>query len=150
MNIITKTMTQILSRIYSDIYRIRYAIIILVLYFVFTQNIFGTVCPFAILTGIACPACGLTRAAFLVLTGKFIAAAQLNVTIYLWLPFLLYLCTFRYVLNKKSPFAIPLIILVCLATIGYYLWNFTNGTLIEITYPGILPLFFPLCTPYTK
>lgn len=113
----------ILQRIYSDIRQNFKALFILLLYGIITQHFFHTVCPMVILTGMSCPACGLTRAAFLLFSGQFSSAMHMNPAICLWLPFLLYLCIFRYILGKKPPFSLPLCIMICLFTIGTYLWK---------------------------
>ncbi|MGN0131700.1 MAG: DUF2752 domain-containing protein [Lachnospiraceae bacterium] len=133
---------KIWSRLSEDIYRIRYALIILLIYFVLTQSIFHTVCPFAILTGTACPACGLTRSALLLLSGHFIAAARLNAAIYLWLPYLLYLLLFRYLLGRRPPLAMPFCIIICLLTIGFYMQRLISDTLPSVPCHSIFTRFF--------
>lgn len=131
---------QTISSILKDIYNIRIALILLLAYFAVTQSIFHTVCPFAILTGFSCPACGLTRAAFLLLTGHFTAAAQLNLTIYLWFPFLLYLCIFRYFLRKQAPLALPIATTIGLLTSLYFILRYLYGTPLPVPCEGIFPL----------
>lgn len=131
---------QILSAIKTDISNIRVALIFIIIYFAVTQTVFHTVCPFAILTGLSCPACGLTRAAFLLLTGHFTIAAQLNLTVYLWIPFLLYLCTFRYFVGKRAPFALPIAAIIGILTILYFILRNLYGTSLPVPCEGILPL----------
>ncbi|MBO5450324.1 MAG: DUF2752 domain-containing protein [Lachnospiraceae bacterium] len=135
---------EIWKRIYRNIFRVRYALLILLIYFTLTQSIFHTVCPFAILTGKACPACGLTRSAFLLLSGHFIAAAQLNATIYLWLPFLLYLLFFRYILCRRPSLAMPFSIIICLITFALYIQRLILDTLPVVSGQNITTLFFHL------
>ena len=130
----------ILSAILKDIYSIRYALLILLPYAIITQIIFHTICPFAIITGLPCPGCGLTRAGILVLTGQFHAATQANATIYLWMPFLIYLFVFRYLLSRKVPLATALTILVCLISLGYFLLRVFEGTVVSVPCNGILQL----------
>ena len=143
-------LNRIWKRIYADIFRIRYALLILLFYFTLTQSIFHTVCPFAILTGSACPACGLTRAALFLLSGQFIYATQLNATIYLWLPYLLYLFIFRYLLGKRPPLAMPLSIIICLTTIIFYICRLCTGTLPAVRCQGVLPLILSLVSKAAK
>lgn len=111
----------VLRRIGADIRRTRVALIIIVFYMAATQILFHTVCPQLILTGRPCPACGLTRAALCVLAFRFAEAWAMNPAIYLWMPFLVYLCLCRYILGKKLPLALPLTITVCLATYGIHI-----------------------------
>lgn len=137
---IYRKIAQTISSIWEDLYSIRFALILLLIYFAVTQTIFHTVCPFAILTGISRPACGLTRAAFLLLTGHFTAAAQLNLTIYLWFPFLLYLCISRYFLRKQAPLALPIATINGLLTSLYFILRYLYGTPLPVPCKGILPL----------
>lgn len=116
----------VLRRVREDICRTRTALIIILSYMAITQFLFHTVCPFLILTGRPCPACGLTRAAFCVLSLRFAKAWEMNASIYLWMPFLLYLCVFRYILGRKPPLALPFTVTVCLATYGIYLWRLVH------------------------
>lgn len=131
---------QTTTSIWEDLYSICFALILLLIYFAVTQTIFHTCCPFAILTGISCPACGLTRAAFLLLTGHFTAAAQLNLTVYLWVPFLLYLCIFRYFLRKHAPLALPIATTIGILTSLYFILRYLYGTPLPVPCKGILPL----------
>ena len=52
------------------------------------SGIFSFPCPLKLITGLDCPACGITRAALAVLRLDFQAAFSLNM---LWLPIFLYL-----------------------------------------------------------
>lgn len=135
---------KIQNRIFRDIRQNYIAFMILGIYSILTQWYFHTVCPFAILTGFPCPACGLTRAAILILTGQFTAAFQQNPTIYLWIPFLLYLFLFRYLLGKKPPFLLPLTILLCLVTIAVYTYRLADGNLVSVPCAGILWIVFAM------
>lgn len=139
-NALSRKFVQIKSRFLQDIHNNHTALIILLVYFAVTQTIFHTVCPFAILTGIACPACGLTRASLLLFTGHFAAAAQLNLTVFLWVPFLLYLCIFRYFVGKHPPFALPLATVIGLLTILYYIMRLLNQNLPPVPCEGIFHL----------
>lgn len=114
---------EIFRRIGTDIRLNAKALLIILVYMAASQFIFHTVCPLRILTGRLCPACGLTRAAFLVLSLRFRDAWNMNPAIYLWIPFLLYLCLCRYIWGKKPALALPLTITVCLATYGIFLWK---------------------------
>lgn len=114
-------MKTIFQRIAEDIRQNYIALIIIICYMALAQYFFHTVCPFKIVTGLSCPGCGLTRAAVYFFLGRFPDAMGMNPAIYLWLPFLVYLCFFRYFLGKKPPFALFLVIFVCLANIGIFL-----------------------------
>lgn len=114
----------ILRRVATDIRQNRMAILLILIYLAVTQYLFHRVCPWLILTRRPCPACGLTRAALLLFTCRFADAWRMNPAVYLWVPFLLYLCLCRYLFGKKTVLAIPLTIAVCIATVAVHLWRY--------------------------
>lgn len=115
---------KVCGRILSDIRQNSIALLILLIYLTLTQCFFHTVCPLKIVTGLDCPACGLTRASLLLLTGHFTEALKRNASVVCWVPFILYLCTFRYLLGKKPPFALLLGALSGIVTIVIFLVTF--------------------------
>lgn len=131
---------KIAQRICQDIYHLRLALAILFLYCLTTQLVFHTVCLFAIFTGFPCPACGMTRAFLLFLAGNFRFSFSLHPLTLPWILLLLYLAFFRYLGGSHAPFALPLVILLCLATFTCYLYRLTSGTLPQVPQPGILHL----------
>lgn len=139
-----KLCTTICKRIYADLYHIRFALYALIPYCILTQLIFHTVCPFAIFFGYPCPACGLTRAGLLLLSGDFVAAAQTNLLIYVWGAFLLYLCGFRYVAGKQPPFVFPLLILTCFCTTVHYLYCIIFNNMVDVPCDGLLSMLLSI------
>lgn len=131
---------EVLHRMYQDLHRLRPALLILLIYGLVTQLIFHTVCPFAILTGFPCPACGMTRAILLFCTGEFRLSFSLHPVALFWPLLLLYLGYFRYGLGRRAPFVWPLTITLCLATFACYLYRLTAGTLPEVPGSGIFQL----------
>lgn len=95
-----------MRRIGDDIRHNSIALLLIVCYMALAQCFFGTVCPGRILVGQPCPACGLTRAGILLLSGRFADAWRMNPAIYVWAPLLMYLCIGRYVLGRKLRFAL--------------------------------------------
>lgn len=132
---------KIFSRILADLRACRIALLIIICYLVLTQSIFHTVCPMAILTGIPCPGCGLTRSGLWVLTGHLAEAWNLNPTIYLWLPLILYGILFRYLLGRKPPYYLLFAALVSGATCIWYVWSALHGYMVPLPYKGILRPF---------
>lgn len=116
-------------RLWEDIRRNRLPLALLLLYGVATQMLFQTVCPWAILTHLPCPACGLTRAGLCVCTLHLREALRLNATICLWGPYLIYAFVLRYVLQRdKGRLLAPA---ACIAgiTIVYFVYRVLHGML---------------------
>ena len=107
----------------EDIYDIRYALVIITIYIIVTQIIFGSVCPMVIIFKYPCPACGLTRACISILIGHFEKAIEYNITAYLWMPLILWFFIMRYLIRKeKIHWELPVII-VGIVTILYYVYR---------------------------
>ena len=132
--------SELLQRIRQDLHRLRLSLPIFFLYGVTTQLVFHTVCPFSILTGFPCPACGMTRAILLFLTGEFRLSFFLHPMALFWPLLLLYWGYFRYFSGKRAPFVLPLTIILSLATFACYLYRLTAGMLPEVPTIGILHL----------
>ena len=107
----------------EDIYDIRYALVIITIYIIVTQIIFGSVCPMVIIFKYPCPACGLTRACISILTGHFEKAIEYNITAYLWMPLILWFFIMTYFVRKeKIHWELP-VIMVGIVTILYYVYR---------------------------
>lgn len=136
----TAKILKMMQSIRQDLYRLRLVLLILLIYGMVTQFIFHTVCPFAILAGFPCPACGMTRAFLLFAAGQFRLSFILHPLVLPWSMLVLYLGYYRYIKDGHAPFVWPLTILLCLATFACYLLRLTAGTLPEVPIPGILHL----------
>lgn len=105
----------------EDLYKIRYAILIILIYFVITQIVFKTVCPSRILFGLECPACGLTRASFSLLLGNVSKAIEYNPTVFAWWTIIILGFINRYIYNLKIKVFPVGVIMVSIITIGWFL-----------------------------
>lgn len=108
------------DRLIEDIKNTKYVLLFLILYGIITQYIFDTVCPFRIVTGFLCPGCGLTHGCIYILIGKWGLVAKHNISAFLWVPFILYICIYRYILGKKPRHWEAYAIFICLITMGVY------------------------------
>lgn len=108
-------------------------------YLVAAQSLFHSVCPIAIFFGVPCPACGLTRAGVLLLSGQWKTAWQMHPAVFLLLPYLLYLGFFRYVIGNKPPHITGITYLLGAIVIALYLLRFSSGALPPIWPDGIFP-----------
>lgn len=128
----------IFYRILQDILQIRLALLVLLIYCLLTQLIFHTVCPWMIVTHMPCPACGLTRAGSSFLLLHFADARLWNPAIYLWIPYLLYLIVFRYVLGKHPKNALLLTAIVSIMTCALFALRIYYGSIPENIIPSKL------------
>lgn len=76
--------------------------ILIVVYMAVFTVLFGTSCPIRLGTGLPCPGCGITRAAILLLTGRWQQAWQMNPVIFPIVLSALYYGMNRYFLNRKA------------------------------------------------
>lgn len=132
----------ILQRILTDIKKSGIAFVVVAIFLVSCNFLFGTVCPIAYFFGVPCPGCGMTRAAFALLRGDFCLAAQYNATIYLWALYGVLWLIDRYVIAKKGRLSMVLLIIVCLITLVYYGYRIYTGTMVDVGTQGKINLLF--------
>lgn len=107
-------------RVGQDLLRIKFPLILTAVYFAAAFLLIGEICPLRILTGFPCPGCGLTRAGVLVLTGHWGSAAQMNLTIFLWIPALICLFLAHYLFPEVQKYAVAFLIVTCILTLTCY------------------------------
>lgn len=113
-----------IDNLIGDIKNAWVAILVVIIYFVIANIWLGTVCPFRLITGHYCPACGLTRGSVCVLTGKWNEVGDYNLMAFLWVPLIAWICFERYILGKqKFKWEIG-VIPVGLITFAFYIWRF--------------------------
>lgn len=79
------------------------------------------VCPMALMTGLPCPGCGMTRAAVLFLKGDWLGAWRMHPFFYVLLLLLLLAAFYRYGLGRPAPgmrFFAPVALLLAIAFYG--------------------------------
>lgn len=104
----------------KDLYTMRYALVIVILYCIVMQYTFGTVCPVKAFFKINCPGCGLTHATIYLLQGKWTSSLSANPTCILWLSCISLFILDRYIYPLKiKPFPY-LISIVGLITLVWY------------------------------
>lgn len=149
MTIMTSIIKKACRQLCRDLRRIWLALLLLVLYAIPAQLYFHTICPFAILTGYPCPACGLTRAGLCLLRGDLAAAWETHPLIFFWTAWILYLLSCRYLADKKARLAMPLAIPLCLATLFFYVFRLVSGYPTEIPYTSMNIHSIITCLKYT-
>lgn len=129
-----KDVHRVLLRIQRDLLRYRVALVVVAGYLLFMRFVCGAGCPLVWLTGLPCPACGLTRAAKLVFLGQFAEAYQMHPMIYPILLFLFLFFFYRYILGKELPYAIWWGVLIFGTCIGLYFYRMMTQ------FPGSAPM----------
>lgn len=89
------------SNLKQDIRNYYKGVLLAAVYIIGANVLFGDMCPGVLLSGLPCPACGLTRAGIYVLTFQFERAWVMNPVIYVIGAFLLYFVICRYLLGKS-------------------------------------------------
>lgn len=114
------------DKIKKDLYNIRYAIIILLIYAILMQIIFSTLCPIKAIFGIDCPGCGLTHATIYMLTGKFSDAINANYTVFLWWGLIILFLIDRYIHKLEIKVFPDMTSVVAMITIIRYIIIISN------------------------
>ncbi|MBQ8086572.1 MAG: DUF2752 domain-containing protein [Lachnospiraceae bacterium] len=111
----------VFHRVKTDIANNYKGIIIVIIYFIVTHILFGYVCPFRLLTGIPCPACGLTRAGISLILLDFDKVFFYNPMIIPIAVFIIYCVICRYIFDVPVRFASAIIVILSiLLFILYY------------------------------
>ena len=75
-------MRRALKLLWKDIKDVKWAIIIIIAYFVLGRYFLYSLCPMVMVTGLPCPGCGLTRAGFALLRLDLAGAYRIHPFIY--------------------------------------------------------------------
>ena len=130
-------LSQICHRIWKDIESARWAIIVVIAYFVFLKLLTGSACPVVAATGFPCPACGLTRAFVCLLHLDFQGAFRTHAYIYALVIYLSVFCWNRYVRGKQMGRKLTILaVVVIVGMAGYYIWRMIHY------FPGDPPMSY--------
>ena len=129
-------MKQISSRIWKDIWAYKWAIMVFTIYYLLSHHFWGAYCPMLLVTGFPCPGCGMSRAIFFVVTLQFARAWAMNPVSFLWAFLIFCFILFRYILGKSVKKMQPLLIVVLVATIGYYMYRML------VVFPSYPPMVY--------
>lgn len=133
---ITGNMRDIFNRIWKDIKDFRIPILLLAGYNVVARKIFHAFCPQLIFTGFPCAGCGMTRAIFFILTGRFERGLNLNPAAPLWILFIVWFCWNRYVRGRRKKTTMYWLGAVCAVTLAIYVYRMIY------CFPGEPPMVF--------
>ena len=117
-------LTDALELIWKDINSAKWAVAVIIAYFVILKRFFYSMCPLVVFTGFPCPGCGLTRAGMAVLSFDFAGAFQMHPFIYPLMGLFLMFLVNRYLLRKKKMPVLRVCLTVTLAAmIVFYAWR---------------------------
>lgn len=109
------------ERIWKDIKTYGPAVAAAAVLLFLCNAVFESTCPLTILCGLPCPGCGMTRASFALLTGRWGRAWQMNPAVFPLALWVVYFGARRYLSDGKARGAKVGIILVLLFMIGCYI-----------------------------
>lgn len=139
-------MKRILELFWKDIKDARWAIICLIAYFVLASKFLYSTCPVVMITGFPCPACGLTRAAFLLIHLDFPGAFHMHPFIYVIVLFAVAFVWRRYVCAIRQDkllkwTAVVIIVFMTLFYVGRMAMQFPGASPMQYYDESILGRF---------
>ena len=105
-------------------------------YFLIGRKFLYSLCLCVLLTGLPCPGCGLTRAMFSILQGRFADAWFLHPFSYFILFFVFIFCVKRYFLRKETKSLFKWLVAIFVGMILFYLYRMIRY------FPGEPPLSY--------
>lgn len=111
-------------------------IILCLISMIVLNRIFHSVCYSTILFGIPCPACGMTRATILLLTGHFRESFQMHPLLLLFIFELIFCLCIKKILNNYRFFINISVILCMVIFVSFYIYR------MKMNYPNIAPMVY--------
>lgn len=113
-----------------------FAITICIISLTIMNFIFGTVCPSALFLGIPCPACGITRAAKLMLMGQFRKSFEMHPLLILVI-LGVFFCLIMIKFPQKGRLYINIYVIICIIIfICFYIYR------MQMYFPDVEPLVY--------
>ena len=134
--IIKKKLKEILLRIWQDVKQYWIAVILFTLLNICVRKLFHVFCPMLIITGIPCAGCGMTRAVYYILTGRFKRGMALNPSSPLWIIWIFIFIFRRYIMGNKWKHVYGYLAAVAAITIIIYMVR------IITEFPGDPPMVY--------
>lgn len=94
-------MKETIVLVWKDIKKYGLGVALAVLTFVIFDVLFGQICPGRIFFGLPCPACGMTRAFFLLIQGRVKESISMHPLLLPFLVWVLYCTIVKYLLKKS-------------------------------------------------
>lgn len=114
----------VMKKVNIDVLEAKWAIIFIIAYFVVLRKLFYSTCPVVIITGLPCPACGITRAAFQLIDFDFVGALETHPFIYVIAFLMIIFIINRYIMLRKTPEWLKWMAIICIiGMIVFYIWR---------------------------
>lgn len=132
-----RRITEGLQLFYKDVISAKWAIILVVAYFVFLKKFLRSLCPMVLFTGFPCPACGLTRAGFRVLKFDLLGAWNTHPFIFAVIVLAVVFGIERYVYrSRRMKISKWCAIAVIVGMVLFYVWRMLN------LFPDVPPMTY--------
>lgn len=131
-----KKWSQASKLLWQDIQKLKVALILICFYFAFMKLVLHSGCPFVVLTGFPCAACGLTRAFVHFLKGEWIKAWAMHPAIF---PIILLGIVFvvqRYFRKGSLKGLKKYVIVLIIGMVVLYIYRFATQ------FPGTPPMSY--------
>ena len=120
----------------KDVKNAKIGILVALCYLAVMEIVLHNGCPFVVITGFPCPACGLTRAGLHVLRGEWMQALQMNVFIFPIMILAIAAVVRRYFLQKSLKCLVKYTMFLLLCMVLYYIYRMV------ILFPGQAPMTY--------
>lgn len=131
-----KRIQKAMELLWSDIKNAKLAILCIALYFTIVSHFLYSSCPLVMITGLPCPACGMTRAGISVLRGHFALAWELHPFIYVVLALLAAYGVNRYLLGKSYRILNGMTLITLILLLVFYCWRMYRY------FPDVWPMLY--------
>ena len=122
-----------IRRLGADLYHLRGALLGIAFYYAAVHLLFGRFCPMMIVLRFPCPGCGMTRAALLVLSGRWMEAWELQPLVFGWMMLAFLFGVNRYLLGRKPKLLTAFLMLLLFGTLFLFIYRIFFGFPVELT-----------------
>lgn len=131
-----RSVKTVARRMWEDIKTYRVALAAFIIYNIIVRLVFHAFCIQLIITGIPCAGCGMTRAVFYIMTGRFARGMRLNPAAPLWIALAGWFFWNRYVHGTCPKKTNIFFGAVCAVTLAIYVYRMAN------CFPGEPPMVY--------
>ncbi len=131
-----KWWSEFLGRVVKDVREMKWVILGIVGYWVFTRVFFRAFCPMLLISGLPCAGCGMTRATLQLLMLHVEEAWRWNPAVFAWVIWGIYAVGNRYLIGRKIPYQNATLGVTLFLTLAVYVIRMTT------CFPSEMPLMY--------